>query len=268
MHNRHELPDALRVIKGLEATAGAKGPEVCLFLDYDGTLTPIVERPEDALLDPAMRRRLEAVAGRLRTAVISGRGLDDLMALVGVDGIFYAASHGFELRHPSGDLLANDAAAKAADRRHELAGLLEKDLAGIAGTQLEHKRFGLAVHYRRAGADAAPEVERLVRAAAADFPSLALKTGKMVFEFVPALDWDKGKALGYIIESAGLGRDSAYPIFLGDDVTDEDAFRTIDGWGCGIAVGADGPRQTHATFFLEDVDAVGRFLEALATCRP
>ncbi len=264
MRDRQDLPDAFEVIRELHDEAGLDGPDLCIFLDYDGTLTPIVERPEDAVLDPEMRRRLQAVAARFRTAVISGRGLDDLVGRVGVDDIFYAASHGFELRHPSGAERANEAAEAAAARLDELVARLEAGLGGTAGIQLEHKRFGLAVHYRRAAADAGARVEQSVRAAAADFPELALKTGKKVFEFVPALDWDKGKALEYILEASGLGRGTAYPVFLGDDVTDEDAFRAIDDWGCGIAVGRDGPRDTFAYFLLDDVAAVGRFLEALA----
>ena len=264
MRDRHDLPDAFEVIQELHDEAGLDGPDVCVFLDYDGTLTPIVERPEDAVLDPAMRRRLQAVAGRFRTAVISGRGLDDLVARVGVDDIFYAASHGFELRHPSGEVQANDEAERAASRLGELVGVLEDKLKDIPGTQLERKRFGLAVHYRRAAPDAGPVVERIVRDTAVDFPSLKLKSGKMVFEYVPALDWDKGKAVEYILKTTGLGRDNAYPIFIGDDVTDEDAFRAIDDWGCGIAVSADGPKDTYAYFFLDEVEDVGRFLEALA----
>ena len=265
MRDRHDLPDAFEVIQELHDEAGLVGRDTCIFLDYDGTLTPIVERPEDAVLDPAMRRRLQAVSRRFRTAVISGRGLDDLVARVGVDDIFYAASHGFELRHPSGEEQANDEAERAAGRLDALVGVLEDKLKDTPGTQLERKRFGLAVHYRRAAPDAGPLVEKVVRATATDFPELALKTGKKVLEFVPDLDWDKGKAVEYILATTGLDRDSAYPIFLGDDVTDEDAFRAIDDWGCGIAVGLDGPPDTYAYFILDDVDAVGRFLDALAS---
>ncbi len=265
MRNRSDLPDAFEAIEKLRAGAALAGREVCIFLDYDGTLTPIVERPEDAVLDPAMRRRLQTVATRFRTAIISGRGLDDLVAKVGVDDIFYAASHGFELRHPSGEVQANDAAERAASRLDELVGSLEDSLGGIPGTQLERKRFGLAVHYRRTRPEAAQEVEQAVQEAAAAFPELAVKLGKKVFEFVPALDWHKGKALEYILETYGLDRDCAYPIFLGDDVTDEDGFQTIDTWGCGIAVGLDGPSDTHGAFILDDVEAVGHFLDVLAT---
>jgi alpha,alpha-trehalase len=264
VRDRHDLPDAFSVIQEFHEHAHLPGRDVCVFLDYDGTLTPIVERPEDAVLDPAMRRRLERVAARFRTAVISGRGLDDLLARVGVADIFYAASHGFELRHPSGETVANEAARAAAAGLDDLEKALEAELRTIEGSQLERKRFGLAVHYRRVAPAEAPAVETAVRALAGNFPTLTVKSGKKVFEFVPKLDWDKGKAVEWILNNAGLDAETAYPIFLGDDVTDEDAFRAIDDWGCGIAVGLDGPRDTHAYFILDDVEAVGRFLDALA----
>jgi len=264
MRNRHNLPDAFAVVEKLRADAQQLGREVCIFLDYDGTLTPIVERPEDAVLDPAMRQRLERVAARFRTAVISGRGLDDLFARIAIDDIFYAASHGFELRHPGGETASREEAEAAAAKLEALRQVLDGELGAIDGIQLEPKRFGLAVHYRRAAADAEPTVEQAVRGLLERFPEYAIKTGKKVFEFVPDLDWDKGKALQWILENANLGRESAYPLFLGDDVTDEDAFRAIDDWGCGIVVGLDGPQNTHAGFILDDVDAVGRFLDELS----
>lgn len=264
MRDRHDLPDAFEVIQELHDSADLPGREVCIFLDFDGTLTPIVERPEDAVLAPSMRQRLEAVAARFPTAVISGRGLDDLVARVGLDDIFYAASHGFELRHPSGEVRSNEAAGNATRRLDELKTTLEAALTHCPGMQLERKRYGLAVHYRRCSEADAPVVEEAVSRVAADFPELAVKTGKKVREFVPNLEWDKGRAVEYILGTTGLGPDTAYPIFLGDDVTDEDAFRAIDDWGCGIAVGREGPPDTYAYFILPDVDSVGRFLEALA----
>ncbi len=264
MRDRHDLPDAFEVIEELHAGASLPGRDVCIFLDFDGTLTPIVERPEDAVLDPAMRQRLERVAARFRTAVVSGRGLDDLVARVGVEHIFYGASHGFEIRHPNGETRSREEAEAAAATLDDLEQALGEKLAGIDGIQMERKRFGLAVHYRRVAEDQEGSIGTTLRAVAEDFPDLAIKNGKKVFEFVPDLDWDKGKALEWILETTGLGPDTAYPIFLGDDVTDEDAFRSIDDWGCGIVVGLEGPRDTHAYFILADVEAVGRFLDELA----
>ncbi len=260
MHDRSHLPDAFDVLERFDEDS----LPLCIFLDYDGTLSPIVERPEDAVLSPDMRDILERVAARHRTAVISGRGLTDLLDRVGVENIFYAGSHGFELRHPSGELTSNEAAATAAARLDDLVTEFETRLADVAGSQLELKRFGLAVHYRRVADADVPTVIEAVEAVRALYPELALKTGKKVFEFVPALDWNKGKAIAWIMNSAGLGRGTTYPIFIGDDVTDEDAFHEIDDWGLAVAVGEDGPASTYATFKLTDVEAVGRFLAVLA----
>ena len=260
MHDRSQLPNAFDILDKL----GADGLPLSIFLDYDGTLSPIVERPEDAVLAPAMKDVLEKVAARHRTAVISGRGLADLLDRVAVDNIFYAGSHGFELRYPNGETTSNEAAAKAAERLQDLVKEFETRLAGVAGSQLELKRFGLAVHYRRVADDAVPGVIETVETVRALFPELALKTGKKVYEFVPALDWNKGKAIDWIMGTADLGRGTTYPIFVGDDVTDEDAFREIHDWGLGVAVGDDGPSPTFATYKVESVEAAGRFLAAVA----
>ena len=262
LRDRATLPDALDSIDELLRRAADRA--IHFFLDYDGTLSPIVERPEDAELDETMRQRVRALAGRHFVAVVSGRALDDLVERVGLFSIYFAGSHGFELRHPDGRLEEQEEAQAATSRLDELGSRLAQRLGPLAGVQLERKRFGLAVHYRRAASEAAGEVERAVRDIATAFPELAVKAGKKVFEFVPGLDWDKGKALFWILESAGRTREQVFPIFVGDDVTDEDAFGAIDGWGAGIAVGADGPQVTAASYRLEDGEAVGRFLDLLA----
>ncbi|MCB1991655.1 MAG: trehalose-phosphatase [Geminicoccaceae bacterium] len=262
LRDRAALPDALASIDAIVALAGDR--VLHLFLDYDGTLTPIVERPEDAILDETMRQRVRQLAGRHFVAVISGRGLGDLVERVGLRNLFFAGSHGFELRHPDGRLEEHDEAQAAATRLGELGKALAQRLGPIAGVQLERKRFGLAVHYRRVGDAATGDVERAIRDTAAAFPELTVKAGKKVFEFVPALDWDKGKALSWILDSAGRTRERTLPVYIGDDVTDEDAFRAIEGWGIGIAVGQDGPQSTAAHYRLADVAAVGHFLDRLA----
>ncbi len=262
LRDRATLPDALASIDDFARPAGDRS--LSLFFDYDGTLTPIVERPEDARFDEAMRQRVQRLAGQHFVAVVSGRALEDLVERVGLLSIFFAGSHGFELRHPDGRGEEQDEAHAASARLGELGRMLAQRLGSIAGVQLERKRFGLAVHYRRAAAAAAGDVEKAVRDIAATFPELTVKAGKKVFEFVPALDWDKGKALFWILDSAGLTREQTLPVYIGDDVTDEDAFQAIDGWGIGIAVGSDGPPLTAASYRLDDVEAVGRFLDLLA----
>ncbi len=262
MRDRAALPDAMSAIDDLAARAG--GREIDFFLDYDGTLAPITERPEDAVFDEAMRRRIHFLAERHFVALISGRAVGDLVGRVGLHHLFFAGSHGFELHHPDGRREEQAEAHAATARLGELGRALAQRLGPIAGVQLERKRFGLAVHYRRAVPAAGEAVEQCVRETAADFPELTVKAGKKVFEFVPALDWHKGKALFWIQESAGRVQERTLPVYLGDDVTDEDAFRAIDGWGIGVAVGAEGPQETAAHYRLADVAAVGPFLDRLA----
>jgi trehalose 6-phosphate phosphatase len=258
--DRFALPDALTAADAL--LQPMRGRRLQIFLDYDGTLTPIVSRPEDAALSDAMRRRLQRVAARHFLAVVSGRGLDDLRTCIGLDEVVYAGSHGFEVRYPDGSADEHEEARAALPALEHLASYLGAQLADVKGLQLERKRFGLAVHYRRvAGADVA-RVESVVEDARGRFGMLRIKAGKKVFEFVPAVDWDKGKALRWILEKIDADTVDVLPIYIGDDVTDEDAFRAIDGVGIAIAVG-DGPEQTAAHWRLDDVDAVGAFLDKL-----
>jgi len=262
MADRNRLPSAREVLEHLRE-ALAKG-QLYLFLDYDGTLTPIVERPEDAVLAPAMRSRLAELAERCFLAIVSGRGRADLTARVGIEGIAYAGSHGLELVPPDGSTKEAPEAQAALPALDAAERELRSALGPVAGAQLERKRFGLAVHYRRVAAETVPQVENAVQAAlAAQAGQLKLKSGKKVWEFVPDLDWDKGKALGWILDRIGADPRAASIVYLGDDITDEDAFRAIADTGIGIAVG-DGPEDTAATHRLADVDAVERFLAALA----
>jgi len=258
---RESLPSAFEALERLRRTLANE--HLFLFFDYDGTLTPIVERPEAAVLSAAMRTRIDGLAGRCFVSVISGRGLADLEERVGVEGIAYAGSHGFELVEPDGRKLENPEAQAALPALDAAEAELRRNVSSIDGAQLERKRFGLAVHYRRVAAASVPEMDRAVkRVLEASDGQLALKSGKKVWEFVPALDWDKGKALAWILEKSGGNTRSALPVYFGDDVTDEDAFRAVAEHGIGIAVG-EGPEETAASHRLEDVEAVGRFLDAL-----
>jgi trehalose 6-phosphate phosphatase len=258
--DRDTLPDAMTEIDRLLPRGDPRPLRV--FLDYDGTLTPIVSRPEDASLAATMRNRLKQVAERQMLAIVSGRGLDDLRGRIGLDGVVYAGSHGFEILHPDGTYDEHDAARAALPALESLAAHLEGEIGKLEGVQLERKRFGLAVHYRRARGDDVRLVEQAVADAHQRFGMLHVKAGKKVFEFVPGVDWHKGKALHWILERMGADA-SALVLYLGDDVTDEDAFRAVEGVGVAIAVG-DGPPQTAAHWRLADVDAVGRFLDRLA----
>jgi len=237
----------------------ARGRALALFLDYDGTLTPIVERPEDAALAPETREVLRALAARHPVAIVSGRDLADVRARVGLAPLTYAGSHGFDIAGPSGDHVY-EAARASAPRLAAAAGEIERATAALPGVQVERKRFAIAVHFRRGRPADVPAVEAAVDRALARHAGLRKTGGKMIFELRPDVDWDKGRAVLWLIETLKLG--DALPVYIGDDVTDEDAFRALAGRGLGIAV-QDAPAPTAASLTLRDPDEVRDLLAGL-----
>jgi alpha,alpha-trehalase len=257
-----DLPSALRRLREIAAALEGRTPAV--FLDYDGTLTPIVDRPEDALLPPEARRAVEHLAARCPVAVVSGRDLDDVRALVGVDGISYLGSHGFDILTPDG--------SRHQKAREHLPALeaaeadIRPALEAIPGSRLERKRFAIALHYRQVSGDATAEVEAAVDRAAAGHPELRKTGGKKVFELRPAVDWDKGKAARWLLGVLGLDGGDVLALYIGDDETDEDAFRAIRDRGLGIVVrGESDQRPTAARYQLGHPGEVARFLDELAS---
>jgi alpha,alpha-trehalase len=226
-----------------------------LFLDYDGTLTPIVERPEDAELDAPTRAVLRAAAAAMPVAIVSGRDLDDVRALVGLEDVVYAGSHGFDIRGPDLQLELPEG-IDALEDLAQAASMLRERLADVAGAQVEPKRFAVAVHYRRvAGADTA-KVEHAVTTTAQGLPALRRTAGKKIFELRPDIDWDKGRAVRWLLEQLDLDGPDVLPIYIGDDDTDEDAFRALaERGGIGVLV-AEAPKASAARFRVQDTAAV------------
>jgi trehalose 6-phosphate phosphatase len=250
------------------------GKRLALFLDYDGTLSPIVQRPELALLPQAARTVLRRLAERMPVAILSGRLREDAAALVGLPQLYYAGSHGFDLAGPppapGEPPLRQVIGEQVPAAMQRVAERLCRDLAGIEGVLVEDKRFAVAVHYRLVQDSDLPRIEAAVDRAAApgdlgDSGIRLRKTGgKKVWELRPDIDWDKGKALRWLLERLGLDRPDALPLFLGDDVTDEDAFTAVASrGGIGILV-AEEPRPTAAAYRLRDPVEVVELLILLA----
>ena len=234
-----------------------------LFLDYDGTLTPIVAHPDLAVLSDDMRAAVERLAARLPVAIISGRDLADVRRKVGIDGIVYAGSHGCDVDAPEAlggrvqhGLAAVDdvAAARAA---------LTNKVKDIPGAWVEHKTFAVTVHYRQTPPDQVPRVMAAFDEVAAVFFGLRKATGKMVLELRPGIAcYDKGKALLWLLERLEMANGTYVPVYIGDDDTDEDAFLAIAERGVGVRVG-DPHEVTAADYTLADVGEVLEFLRAL-----
>jgi trehalose-phosphatase len=237
-----------------------------VFLDFDGTLSPIVERPGDAAILPEVRAAVERLARRVPVIVVSGRDRRDVAARVGLPGLHYAGSHGFDIAGPEGSGVRHEVAADLPPVVARVAARLRRELESVPGAEVEPKRFTVAVHYRRVPAERAGEVEAAVDRAVADHPRLAKAGGKKVFEVRPDLAWDKGEALLYLLAELGLDGPEALPVYVGDDLTDEDAFRALaERAGGGLAVRvADEPAETAAEWSLASPHEVAELLDRLA----
>lgn len=263
-----ELPDATEILDALEdaddSVLGDRQPAV--FFDFDGTLSDIVDDPDAAGLAPGAAEALLLLSAECPVAVLSGRDLADVRQRVALPGIWYAGSHGFELIGPDGEHHQNDAAASAIPVLEEAAGELRRRLGTITGVALEHKRFGVAVHYRNAARDQVGEVLSAVRGAGRH-TGLRVTTGREVIELRPDIDWDKGETLRWVVDQIREdGSGPLLPVYLGDDITDEDAFDAVRDDGVGIVVRHrdDGDRGTAARFALDSPARVSEFTRRLA----
>ncbi len=230
-----------------------------LFLDYDGTLAPIVSRPELALCPSEVKKHLEKLRGlpRVYLAIISGRSLEDLREKVGVPGIIYVGNHGLEIENPGGRHKKVLSSAK----RRELKRItlnLQESLKEIPGIILEEKGPILSVHYRNVPQKFVTRIHHLMEEELQQWKNgWNMASGKMVWEMRPKVDFHKGKAVREILStspSQGL-----LPIYVGDDQTDEDAFRALKGQGISVFIGP-GTLPSVADFFLQGPDEVQEFL--------
>jgi alpha,alpha-trehalase len=233
-----------------------------IFLDYDGTLTPIVARPDLAILAGDMRDTLRRLSREVPTFIVSGRGLDDVMSMVGLDSMGYSGSHGFEIVGPRGQFVDNERGVGFLNALDDAERELRSAVGGTRGALVERKRFALAVHYRLVAPADLPPLEEAFDRTAKAHPGLRRTTGKMVLELRPDLDWDKGDAVLSIMERMRSHNDRIVPLYIGDDLTDEDAFRAIRGRGISIVV-SDRARPTAADYVLSDVAGVQVFLDRL-----
>lgn len=238
-----------------------QGHSIALFTDYDGTLTPIVQRPEAATLSDEMRSLLQQLAQHCTVAVVSGRDLADVRRMVNLDSLYYAGSHGFDIAGP--DLQMQQQEAEASLPALEAAEQwFQQQLKDLTGIRIERKRFAIALHYRAASPEAEQQLEAAVAKALKDHPQLRQSRGKKIFELQPDVAWDKGRAILWLLEQLGMDSPQVVPLYLGDDTTDEDGFRALRDRGIGIRVGAE-EEPTEAHYVLSAPDAVQQFFRAL-----
>jgi len=252
------LPSALDNLERIRTFI--EGKRTALFLDYDGTLTPIVRRPEDAVMSEDMRSLVSKLSGRCPVAVVSGRDLKDVKNLVKIDGIFYAGSHGFDIAGPDDWHTVHRRGEEFLPVLGEAEKEIKNRLKEIPGAMVERKKFSIASHYREVDPQKAHLVEKAVDGVLSEHPELRKGSGKKVFEIQPDIDWDKGKALLWLLKELELDKPEVLPFYIGDDVTDEDAFSVLLKRGIGIVVSEE-PRSSRATYKLSNPDEVIVFLE-------
>ena len=239
-----------------------------IALDYDGTLTPIVARPELAVLSERTKTILAKVADRYPVAIISGRDLKDIRNLVGLNSIIYAGSHGFDIAGPPGISVKHQIGGEFLPLLDKVQHRLEDKVAAIDGALLERKKFSIALHYRLVAPERIDEVKTLADRILAGEPRLRKGLGKKVIELKPDLDWDKGKAFLWLMESLDMSAETTFPVYIGDDITDEDAFKAVRHTGLGIVVGeGEEQRPSTAEYRLDDTEEVANFLDKIASIR-
>jgi trehalose 6-phosphate phosphatase len=208
-----------------------------LFLDYDGTLTPIVRRPEEARLKTPVRRALSRLARRVPVVIVSGRTLSDLRRRVGVAGIRYVAHHGLVYKEPGS---AVQWLGQRISRREvrEWSKALRSVAQGTPGALVEDKGLGVALHDRLVRPSDRVRLRRQALLALAPWvvsQKVVLLHGKRVLEVRPAGAWNKGTAVAALLQRPwAVGR---VPVYFGDDRTDVDAFRVLRGRGITVAIG-------------------------------
>lgn len=260
------MPDPLvaQLVRLAEQVRSAR--QVMMFTDFDGTLVPIKDRPTECFLDPALGRTLSALAGHehVTVGIVSGRELEDLRNRVGVDNIIYAGNHGLEIEGP-GFVFRELNAVSMINELKKLLENLGPALAGFPGAWVQDKGLSASVHYRQVvPADVLPLLDVVHRVAA---PFLAaqqvvLRSGKKVLEIRPAVDWHKGKAVGWLVRRMSIYKNPLL-IYFGDDNTDEDVFAA---WPGEITVCVGEKQNTSANYTVRDpaeVHAILSWLQGL-----
>jgi trehalose-phosphatase len=237
------------------------GERGLLLLDYDGTLTPIAERPELALLPPDVARTLRTLSRRLKVVIMSGRSLRDLRKLVGEKGVYYGGNHGMEIEGP-GISFALPKATRFRPLLRRVSRELRERMRGVKGALVEDKGLSLSLHYRLVDPKREGEVREILEEVTGPHRDrLRITEGKKVLEVRPNLPWDKGRASLLLLRLLDRGR--KLPVYLGDDRTDEDAFRALNRRGGVTVLVSEKPVDSSARFFLRNPKEVALFLQKL-----
>ncbi|KAM0847386.1 hypothetical protein ACQ4PT_055043 [Festuca glaucescens] len=261
-------PSALEWFEAV--VAAAKGKQIVMFLDYDGTLSPIVEDPDSAVMTEDMRDAVRRVAQHFPTAIVSGRCRDKVFNFVKLEELYYAGSHGMDIKGPTtvsnhkamADEVLCQPATEFLPVIQEVYETLMTKMESIPGAMVENNKFCLSVHFRCVDEEEWDALGEEVRSVLEGYPDLRLTKGRKVLEIRPSIKWDKGNALEFLLESLGYaGRGDVFPIYIGDDRTDEDAFKVLRNMGQGIGILVTKfPKETTASYCLHEPAEVYNYI--------
>ncbi|MBA0688630.1 hypothetical protein Goari_006403 [Gossypium aridum] len=265
-------PSALEMFE--QIIDASKGKQIVMFLDYDGTLSPIVEDPDRAFMSKKMRKTVRKLAKCFPTAIVSGRCRDKVYKFVKLAELYYAGSYGLDIKGPekrsksksvNGESVLFQPASEFLPMIDEVYKQLVDTTKSTPGAKVENNKFCLSVHFRCVDEKKWSELAQQVRSVLKEYPKLRLTQGRKVLEIRPTIKWDKGKALEFLLESLGFANcTDVFPVYIGDDRTDEDAFKILRdrGQGFGILV-SKFPKETSASYSLQEPDEVMDFLRRL-----
>jgi trehalose-phosphatase len=243
---------------------GLRGKYLFIFLDYDGTLTPIVKNPERAVLSSQTRDLLKVLSENpcCKIAIISGRSLEDVKNKLALKNVIYSGNHGLEIEGPKIRYVTPVSSAYR-ETLDQIKNELEQKTASFKGAFVEDKGLSLTLHFRLVSPGQLAKVKtafhetvimHLVK------NKIKVKTGKKVLEVRPVLEWDKGKVVLWLLARQKFANAEAevWPVYIGDDVTDEDAFFALQHIGTTVFVGK--PKLSYAHYYLKNPDEVKKLL--------
>lgn len=239
--------------------------DIILFLDYDGTLVDIVSDPDNALLSDNVKNLLQQLSKKYITTIVTGRDLTDIKRKVDIDNIGYIACHGFQIEST---LLHKDFSKEYVEIINEAGKLLKHDLENIEECIIEYKRCILTIHYRNVKQNDLIKIINIISIIENKFSNLTTKHGKFVYEIRPKCKINKGTSVQWFLDKLNLN--NKFPIFLGDDLTDETVFKMLNGLFTKdelsiIVADTDtvNDRVTDASWRIKNPDEVHEFLQKL-----
>ncbi|KAI9116918.1 hypothetical protein K1719_011917 [Acacia pycnantha] len=264
-------PSALDMFE--QIIEASRGKQIVVFLDYDGTLSPIVDDPDRAFMSDAMRKTVRNLARCFPTAIVSGRCRDKVYSFVRLAELYYAGSHGMDIKGPTkiskynkdNKAILFQPACEFLPMMAKVYKLLVEKTSSTPGAKVENNKFCVSVHFRCVDEKKWSELANQVRSVLKEYPKLRLTQGRKVLEIRPRIKWDKGEALEFLLQSLGFANcTDVFPVYIGDDRSDEDAFKKLRdrGKGYGILV-SKFPKDTSASYSLQEPDEVMDFLQRL-----